>query len=151
MQAKFKFNHTTRKPVGFMQSCCPCGRCVDDIQTGTQANTCLSWPILCSTTPSIMRMLSTCCLHMSSAHVIHTCRPHMSSAHVIHACRLRVHIIRTHHLHAHIIHMHTCHPHIICSTPHGQRGPKLSFYSDRSWLLNGICHKNVELFHFRIM
>ena len=41
--------------------------------------------------------------------------------------------------------------HIICSIPHGQHGPKLSFYSDRNWLLNGICHKNVELFHFRII
>ena len=44
-----------------------------------------------------------------------------------------------------------CHPHVVCSIPHGHRGPKLSFYSDRNWLLNGICHKNVEFFHFRIM
>ena len=27
----------------------------------------------------------------------------------------------------------------------------LSFYCDRNWLLDGICHNNVELFHFRIM
>ena len=82
----------------------------------TQANTCLSCPILCSTTPSI-----TC---MSSAHRLY---------------------MRTHHLHTHVV----CTSSV--STPHGQRGPKLSFYSDRNWLLNGICCKNVELFHFRIM
>ena len=59
------------------------------------------------------------------------------------------HIICT--LSAHTHTSSTCHLHIICSTPHGHHGPKLSFYSDRIWLLNGICHKNVELFHFRII
>ena len=53
------------------------------------------------------------------------------------------------HLHLQVICMSS--GHVICSTPHGQHGPKLSFYSDRIWLLNGICHKNVELFHFRII
>ena len=45
----------------------------------------------------------------------------------------------------------TCRLHVVCSTPHGQRRPKLSFYYDRNWLLTGICRKNVELFHFRII
>ena len=62
-----------------------------------------------------------------------------------------MHVIRTSSVHAHTSSAHACCPHVICSTPHGQRGPKLSFYSDRNWLLNGICCKNVELFHFRIM
>ena len=75
-------------------------------------------------------------------------RPHM---HIVRTCHPHVHVIRTCRPHLHIVHTHTCHPHIICSTPHGQHRPKLSFYSDRIWLLNGICHKNVELFHFRII
>ena len=91
----------------------------------TQANTCLSCPISCSTTPSIMHKSSACARHL---HIVHT---YTSSAHIVCMC--------------------ICHPHIICSTPHGQRGPKLSFYFDRNWLLNGICHNNVELFHFRIL
>ena len=53
--------------------------------------------------------------------------------------------------HPHVVSRCVHHPHVICSTPHGQRRPKLSFYSDRNWLLNGICHKNIELFHFRII
>ena len=109
------------------------GRCADDSQTRTQANTYLSCPILCSTTPGVMCMSSACHLHVIRTH------------------RLHVHIVHTCHLHTHIIHMRTCHPHVICSTPDGQCGPKLSFYSDRNWLLNKICHKNVELFHFRII
>ena len=88
-------------------------------------SSCLSCRISCSTTPIIM---CTSSAHAHCPHVIRTCHPHL-----------------------HIVHIHKCHPHIICSTPHGQRGPKLSFYSDRIWLLNGICLKNVELFHFRII
>ena len=65
------------------------------------------------------------------------------------AHRLHAHVICM--LSAHIVCIRTCHLHIICSTPHGQRGPKLSFYFDRNWLLNGICCKNVELFHFRFI
>ena len=53
--------------------------------------------------------------------------------------------------HLHVVRRHVCHPHLICSTPHGLHRLKLSFYSDRIWLLNGICHKNIELFHFRII
>ena len=109
---------------GFMQSWMP--------------SSCLSCRISCSTTPGMTCTSSTHCPH---AHVI--C---MLSAP---ACHL--HVIWTCHLHLHVIHTCTCHPHIICSTPHGQHGPKLSFYSDRIWLLNEICHKNVELFHFRII
>ena len=106
----------------------------------TQANTCLSCPILCSTTPGVTRTLST-----------HAHRPHM---HVVlmrmsSACCPHMHVICM--SSAHVVCMCTCHLHIICSTPHGQRGPKLSFYFDRNWLLNGICRKNVELFHFRII
>ena len=59
--------------------------------------------------------------------------------------RPQVGMSSTHHLQAHMSSTH------ICRTPQGQHGPKLSFYCDRNWLLNGICHKNVELFHFRIM
>ena len=78
------------------------------------------------------------------------CHPHIIHRHVCHLeCHL--HIICRHVCHPHIICRHIYHPHIICRTTHGQRGPKLSFYSDRIWLLNGICNKNVELFHFRIM
>ena len=52
--------------------------------------------------------------------------------------------------HSHVICRFIHHPHIICSTPHGHYSSKLSFHCDRNWLLNRICHKNVELFHFRI-
>ena len=51
------------------------------------------------------------------------------------------------------LHMCVCCPHqdtssahclqAICTTPHGHSG--------RNLLLNGICGRNVELFHFRIM
>ena len=75
-----------------------------------------------------------CCPHVTRTSS--ACHPHVVCRHV-------------HHLH--IVCRYICHPHIICRTPHGQHGPELSFYSDRNWLLNGICHKNVELFHFRIM
>ena len=104
------------------------------------ASSCLSCPISCSTTPSIMCTSSAHAIH---PHVLRTCHPHL---HIVRTCTLSAPVC---HPHLHVIHMHTCHPRIICSTPHGQHGPKLSFYSDRIWLLNGICHKNVELFHFR--
>ena len=64
----------------------------------TQANTCLSCPISCSTTPGVMRT--------SSAHVIHACRPHVIHAsstrhpHVICAC---AYVVRTRTHHPHII------------------------------------------------
>ena len=86
--------------------------------------------------PNFMQYYTRCDMHIV--------RMHMSSACCLHLdviCMSSGHVIRT----------HTCHPHIICSTPHGQHGPKLSFYFDRIWLLNGICQKNVELFHFRII
>ena len=69
---------------------------------------------------------------------------HMSSAH-------HLHVIRRWVCHPHVICRWVRHPHVIYSTTHDHRGPKLSFYSDRNWLLNGICHKNVEFFYFRIM
>ena len=40
----------------------------------TQANTCLSCPISCSTTPGVTRT--------SSAHVVRTCRPHTDDVRV---------------------------------------------------------------------
>ena len=54
-----------------------------------------------------------------------------------------------HHLHMSSVCTH--HPHAHMSSAHHQHGPKLSFYSDRNWLFNGICCKNVELFHFRMI
>ena len=74
----------------------------------TQANTCLSCPISCSTTPGVTRT--------SSAHVVHACRPRTpprtSSAHIVrvssvHARMLSApgHIIRT----SSICHLH-CYP-----------------------------------------
>ena len=113
-------------------------------------------------------------VHMLSAyvHVIHTLSGHMrimctSSAgrYIIHMSSAGMYVIqnviRTSSTGGYIICMssagvyiicrHICHQHIICRTPHGQCGPELSFYCDRNWLLNGICHYNVELFHFRIM
>ena len=83
---------------------------------------------------------STCHLQvcMSSAH-----HPQVGTSS---ACHLQACTSSAHCLQAHMSSMH-----IICRTPHGQHGPELSFYCDRNWLLNGICHKNVELFHFRIM
>ena len=54
-----------------------------------------------------------------------------------------------------------CHPHmhmssahhlpVIRTTPHGQRGPQLSFTVTGICYLMEFCGKNVELFHFRIM
>ena len=102
------------------------------------ASSCLSCRISCSTTPGVTCTSSACRLN---AHVVCTS--------FAPACHL--YVIRTCHPHLHVICTCTCHPHIICSTPHGHHGPKLSFYSDRNWLLNIICHKNVEFFHFRII
>ena len=91
----------------------------------TQANTCLSCPISCSTTPGVTRT--------SSAHCPHVIR--MSSV-----CHL--HIICTSSA-CHLC-MHVCCPHqdtssahclqAICTTPHGHRGPELSF------TVTGICY-----------
>ena len=61
------------------------------------------------------------------------------------ACRLHLHVVCM--SSGHVIHTHTCHPHIICSIPHGQHGPKLSFYFDRIWLLNGICPCHLHVVH----
>ena len=129
----------TRKPVGFMQSCCPMQTTcmlLDDVWTTSRLGPrqILAWV---AQFYAVLHPASCAC----HPHVVHTCHPHVSSAHIICTC----------HLHMHIIHMHTCHLHIICSTPDGQHGPKLYFYSDRNWLLNGICRNNVELFHFRII
>ena len=111
-------------------------------------SSCLSCLISCSTTPGVMCMSS----GMSSAGGYIVC---MRMTYVIQniVCRwvCHLHIVCRCVCHLHIICWHICHLHIICSTPHGHHGPKLSFYSDRIWLLNGICHKNVELFHFRII
>ena len=71
--------------------------------------------------------------------------------HIVHRWVCCLHDIRRHVCHPHVICRHICHPHIICRIPHGQHGPELSFYCNTNWLLNGICHNNVELFHFRIM
>ena len=144
-------------------------------------DTCLSCPISCSTTPGVICMLSahhlqthmssTCCPHivcMLSAHTCHLHAIHISATHfpelpnfMQYYTWCHLHIICRHTCHPHVIHRcvhhphivcrHICHPYVICRTPHGQRGPELSFYCDRNWLLNGICRKNVELFHFRIM
>ena len=63
----------------------------------------------------------------------------------------RPHVVRRHGRRLHIVRRHVRHLHVVCSTPHGQCRPRLSSYCDRNWLLNGIYHKNVELFHFRII
>ena len=52
-------------------------------------------------------------------------------------------------LHTHMSSAH--HLYVICTATHGQHGPWTIFYCDRNLLLNGICGRNVELFHFRIM
>ena len=98
----------TRKPVGFMQSCCPMQTTcmlLDDVWTTSRLGPrqILAWV---AQFYAILHPASCAC----HPHVVHTCHPHMSSAHIICTC----------HLHMHIIHMHTCHLHIICSTPDGQ-------------------------------
>ena len=94
-------NQKTSKPLGFMQSCCTVLFCQKNAQiiiiiinfqeqdgfllsdlpdlrlllvkliAETQANTCLSCPILCSTTPSITCMSSAHRLYMRTCH-LHT-------------------------------------------------------------------------------
>ena len=88
---------------------------------------------------------------MSSAHCPETHISFECHLHIIHRQVHHPHIVYRHVRHPHVIYRHICHPHIICRIPHGQRGPELSFYCNRNWLLNGICRNNVELFHFRIM
>ena len=105
--------------------------------------TCLSCPISCSSTPGVIWMSSA---HCPGTHISFECHPH-----IIHRQVRHPRIVYRHVRHPHVIYRHICHPHIICRIPHGQRGPELSFYCNRNWLLNGICHNNVELFHFRIM
>ena len=79
-------------------------------------------------------------------HVIHILSEHMHIMRTLSAVVLDIFLPNSC-LHLHIICSCTCHPHIICSTPQGQCGPKLSFYSDRIQLLNGICLKNVGHMH----
>ena len=149
----------TSKPVGFMQSCCALwifsrwlplvwftrpSVLIVKLIAETQANICLSCPISCSTTPGDMRMSS-----VHRPHIVHMLSAHHLHAHTSSTCHLHTHTSSTCHPHTHT--SSTCHLHIICSTPHGHCGTKLSFYCDRNWLLNWICHKNVELFHFRII
>ena len=97
----------TRKPVGFMQSCCPvwmtCGRHPDrdpgkylpELPNFMQYYT---WHHAHVIHTSSAHAVHTCHLHMSSAHVICTCRPHMSSAHVICTCHLHMSSTCAHHL-----------------------------------------------------
>ena len=115
---------------------------------------CLSCPISCSITPSVTCMSSVddtrmrLCWRFRLADDICQLEHH---PHIVHRRVCCLHNIRRHVCHLHVICRHICHLHIICRIPHGQHGPELSFYSDRNWLLNGICRNNVELFHFRIM
>ena len=87
---------------GFMQSCCSC----------------LSCQISCSTACGITCMSSAHCLHVIctlSAHHLHVIRT--SSA-----CHLHMHVC--------CLHQDTSSAHClqaICTTPHGHRGPELSF------------------------
>ena len=88
----------TRKPVGFMQSCCPVRTTctlLDDVRTTSRPGPrqILAW---------VAQFYAV--LHPAS----HACR-----LHIICTCHLHVHVICTCHLHVHIIHMHTCHPHVI--------------------------------------
>ena len=98
----------------------------------TQANTCLSCPISCSTTPGVTRT--------SSADVVHAHLPRTSSVYVVHACHL--HIVSTSFVC--YLCMRICCPHqdtssahhlyVICTATHGHRGPELSF------TVTGICY-----------
>ena len=97
--------------------------------------------------PIIYNSVSAHSLHKCTLSMPCTCCPHMytwytdlvGGGHTSSIC------------HPHVICRFIGHPHIICSTPHGNHSSKLSFQCDRNWLLNRICHKNVELFHFRII
>ena len=96
--------------------------------------------------PNFMQYYTWC-----HAHVIRACCPHVirssSPRHLhvvcvssVHAHMLSApgHIIRT----SSIRHLH-CYP--------WSPGAWTIFYCDRNLLLNGICGRNVEFFHFRIM
>ena len=85
--------------------------------------------------------ISSLLLLFAYVHVIHILSEHMHIIRTLSAVVLDIFLPNSR-PHLHIVRMRTCHLHIICSTPHGQHGPKLSFYSDRIWLLNGICHKS---------
>ena len=93
----------------------------------TQANTCLSCPISCSTTPGVT--------HMSSAHVVHACRPCTSSEHhpgivcTLFTCQLRMRVCCLHQDTSSAHHLY-----IICAATHGQHGSELSF------TVTGICY-----------
>ena len=73
----------------------------------TQANTCLSCPISCSTTPGVTRTSSACCLCMSSVH--HPRIVRASSTH-------RLHIVHVSSVHAHML---SAPGHIICTLSAG--------------------------------
>ena len=89
--------------------------------------------------PNFMQYYTWC--HLNVICTSSACHPHIVWRHKCHP-----HVIRRHVRNPHVICRHICHPHIICRIPHGQSGPELSFYCNRNWLLNGICHNNVELF-----
>ena len=96
------------------------------------------------------------------AHCLHTHTLSMSSLYCLHMhilctshfyyCHLHMYMSSAYHLRIYVLCAHyvqwslTCFFLIDNAVDH-----KLSFYSDRNWLLNGICHNNAELFHFRIM
>ena len=72
-------------------------------------------------------------------HVIRTSSAHHSQAGMSSTCCPHIHTSSAHRL-----------P-VIHTTPHGQCGPELSFTVTGICYLIGICGRNVELFHFRIM
>ena len=135
----------TSKPVGFMQNCCTILFCRKNAQ------------IIIIIIISRSKMASSCLIYQTFGFTSQINSwdpgkylpelPNFMQYYTQH----HMHVMRTSSVHAHMSSAHACCPNIICSTPHGQHGPKLSFYSDRNWLLNRICCKNVELFHFRIM
>ena len=98
------------------------------------------YPIICNSVSThslykcTLSMPCRCCPHMYTWYTDLVGEGHMSSI-----------------CHPHVVCRFIGHPHIIWSTPHGHHSSKLSFHCDRNWLLNRICHKNVELFHFRII
>ena len=97
--------------------------------------------------PIIYNSVSTHSLHKCTLLMACRCCPHMytwytdlvGGGHTSSICR------------PHVVCRFIGHPHIIWSTPHGHHNSKLSFHCDRNSLLNTICLKNVELFHFRII
>ena len=127
---------------------------------------CLSCRISCSTAPGVTCTSSVCRLHVihasSACHPCIVCTSSVHHLHIIHASSARhPHIVRVSSAHAcvicacvYVVHTRTRHPHIVCRPS----APLLMvtvgwtiFYCDRNLLLNGICGRNVELFHFRIM